>query len=41
MSGFNVITWAKQISWADPELNGGYTTYPQQRIINFGATVKF
>jgi len=41
VSGFNVLTWAPHITWADPELNGGYTTYPQQRIINFGVTAKF
>ena len=41
VSGFNVATWAKDISWADPELNGGYFTYPPLRTINFGASIKF
>jgi TonB-linked SusC/RagA family outer membrane protein len=40
-SAFNLATWAKEIKWADPELNGGYLTYPPQRIINFGASIKF
>jgi TonB-linked SusC/RagA family outer membrane protein len=41
VSGFNVLTWAKAIKWEDPEINGSATTYPPQRIINFGCTVKF
>jgi hypothetical protein len=41
VSGFNVLTWAKAIKYADPEINGNSTTYPQQRIINFGCSVKF
>jgi hypothetical protein len=41
VSGFNVATWAKEVKWADPELNGGYLSWPQQRVINFGASVKF
>lgn len=41
VSGFNVLTWAKAIKYADPEISGNSTTYPQQRIVNFGATVKF
>ncbi len=41
VSGFNVATWAKEIKWADPELNGGYFTYPPLRTINFGASLKF
>ena len=40
-SGFNLLTWAKEIKWADPELNGDFTTYPPQRIINLGVNVKF
>jgi TonB-linked SusC/RagA family outer membrane protein len=40
-SGFNLATWAKEITFADPEFNGGYFNYPPSRIINFGATVKF
>ncbi len=41
VSGFNVLTWAKAIKYADPEISGNSTAYPQQRIINFGASVKF
>ncbi|HTI89475.1 MAG TPA: TonB-dependent receptor [Puia sp.] len=41
MSGFNVLTWAKAIKYADPEISGNSTTYPPMRIINFGCTVKF
>jgi len=41
VSGFNVLTWSKQIKWADPELSGDFTTYPPNRIINFGANIKF
>jgi len=40
-SAFNLLTWAKQIKWADPEIGGDFTTYPQQRIINLGVNVKF
>lgn len=35
MSGFNILTWAKEIKWVDPELAGG-VTYPPQRILNLG-----
>jgi TonB-linked SusC/RagA family outer membrane protein len=41
VSGFNLATWSKDIKWADPEFNGGYLFYPQQRIINFGGSIKF
>jgi TonB-linked SusC/RagA family outer membrane protein len=41
VSAFNLATWAKEITWADPELNGGYFTYPPLRTINFGASIKF
>lgn len=41
VSGFNLLTWAKEIKWTDPEFNGNFTTYPPQRIINFGASIKF
>jgi len=41
VSGFNLLTWAKQIKWCDPELNGSNLYYPQQRIINLGINVKF
>jgi hypothetical protein len=41
VSGFDLLTWAKVIKWADPETGGGYLNYPQQRIINLGINVKF
>lgn len=41
VSAFNLATWSKDIKFADPEFNGGYLTYPQQRTINFGASIKF
>jgi TonB-linked SusC/RagA family outer membrane protein len=40
-SAFNLATWSKDVKWADPEFNGGYLNYPQQRVINFGASLKF
>ncbi|MHA6247130.1 SusC/RagA family TonB-linked outer membrane protein [Pontibacter sp. CAU 1760] len=40
-SAFNLATWSKEITWADPEFSGGFLTYPPQRLINFGASVKF
>ncbi|MDL2245756.1 TonB-dependent receptor [Parabacteroides sp. OttesenSCG-928-J18] len=41
VSGFNLLTWAKEIKWSDPELSGGSLYYPQQRVINLGVNVKF
>ncbi len=41
VSGTNLLTWAKEISWRDPEISGGFGTYPPLRIINFGINVKF
>ncbi|WPP48796.1 SusC/RagA family TonB-linked outer membrane protein [Catalinimonas niigatensis] len=41
VSGFNLLTWAKEIKWADPEANGGLLYYPQLRVINMGVNVKF
>jgi hypothetical protein len=41
VSAFNLITWAKEIKWADPEMSGDLVYYPQQRIINLGINVKF
>ncbi|TKK67268.1 TonB-dependent receptor [Ilyomonas limi] len=41
VSGFNLLTWSKEIKWSDPEISGDFTTYPPLRIINFGANVKF
>lgn len=40
-SGFNVLTWSKEIKWADPEASGGFLYYPQLRTTNFGVNVKF
>lgn len=41
VSGFNLATWSKEVKWADPEFDGGYLNYPPQRVINFGASIKF
>jgi len=41
ISGFNLLTWAKDIKWGDPELSGESLYYPQQRVINFGINLKF
>jgi TonB-linked SusC/RagA family outer membrane protein len=41
VSGTNLLTWAKEIKWRDPEIRGGFTEYPPLRIINFGVDVKF
>lgn len=41
VSGFNVLTWAKEIKWTDPEINGAALYYPQQRVFNVGINVKF
>ena len=41
VSAFNLLTWAKEIKWCDPELNGSNLYYPQQRVINLGINVKF
>ena len=41
VSGFNLLTWAKVIKWADPEIAGDFTTYPPQRTINLGVNVTF
>lgn len=41
VSGFNVLTWAKEIKWTDPEINGNSLYYPQQRVFNIGLNVKF
>ena len=41
VSGFNLATWAKEITFADPEFNGGFFNYPPSRVINFGASIKF
>jgi TonB-linked SusC/RagA family outer membrane protein len=41
VSGFNLLTWAKDITWADPELGGDFTSYPPLRTINVGVNVGF
>lgn len=41
VSGFNLLTWAKEIKWEDPELSGDALYYPQQRVINVGINLKF
>lgn len=40
LSGFNVLTWAKEIKWVDPEMTNG-VGYPPQRILNVGFDVTF
>ena len=41
VSGFNLLTWSKELEWADPELSGDFTQYPPLRTINFGLNVSF
>jgi hypothetical protein len=41
LSGFNLLTWAKELKWADPELAGNFTQYPQLRTFNLGFNVSF
>jgi TonB-linked SusC/RagA family outer membrane protein len=41
VSGSNLLTWAKDIKWCDPEINGNFLYYPQQRVINIGVNIKF
>ncbi len=41
VSGFNLLTWAREIKWSDPELSGRSLYYGQQRVINLGVNVKF
>jgi TonB-linked SusC/RagA family outer membrane protein len=41
VSGFNLLTWAKEIKWSDPELSGRSLYYGQQRVFNLGVNVKF
>jgi hypothetical protein len=40
-SGYNLLTWAKEIKWCDPENDGSFLFYPQLRIINLGINIKF
>ncbi len=41
ISGSNLLTWAKEIKWADPENTGDFLNYPPLRTINLGVNVKF
>jgi TonB-linked SusC/RagA family outer membrane protein len=41
VSGSNLLTWAKEITFEDPEQNGDSRVYPQQRVINLGVNLKF
>jgi TonB-linked SusC/RagA family outer membrane protein len=41
VNGTNLLTWAKKITWRDPEMDGDFTDYPPMRIINFGVNVGF
>ncbi|MCW0484885.1 TonB-dependent receptor [Gaoshiqia sediminis] len=41
VNGVNLLTWAKEITWRDPEMSGGFTQYPPLRILSFGVNVKF
>jgi hypothetical protein len=41
LSGFNLLTWARELKWADPELAGDFTRYPPLRMINLGFNVSF
>ncbi len=41
ISGFNLLTWAKEIKWSDPEISGTTYYYPQSRTISLGANIKF
>ncbi|MDO5968494.1 TonB-dependent receptor [Flavivirga aquimarina] len=41
VSGSNLLTWAKEIKWSDPEVSGQVLYYPQLRVINYGINVKF
>jgi hypothetical protein len=41
VSAFNLLTWAAQVKFADPEFNGGFFNYPPSRVLNFGVSLKF
>lgn len=41
VSGFNLLTWAKEIKWEDPEGTGDILNYPQLRVINLGLNINF
>jgi hypothetical protein len=42
VNGTNLLTWAKQIKYRDPELaNGSYLNYPPLKIVSFGVNLQF
>ncbi|WP_044212171.1 SusC/RagA family TonB-linked outer membrane protein [Saccharicrinis fermentans] len=41
VSGSNLLTWAKEITFTDPEVSGESLYYPQLRVINLGVNLKF
>ncbi|MDW7695869.1 TonB-dependent receptor [Flammeovirgaceae bacterium SG7u.111] len=41
VSGFNLLTWAKEIKYTDPEVSGQEIYYPPLRVLNLGVNVKF
>ncbi len=46
VSGTNLLTWAKEITWRDPEISSALddgidNDYPPLRIFSFGVNVKF
>lgn len=41
VNGTNLLTWSKEITWRDPELSGGFTTYPPLKIVSFGVNLQF
>ncbi|WP_276167384.1 SusC/RagA family TonB-linked outer membrane protein [Zobellia alginiliquefaciens] len=41
VSGSNLLTWAKEIEFTDPEVSGQALFYPQLRVINYGINVNF
>ena len=40
-SAYNLLTYSPNIKWSDPEVNGNFVGYPQQKVINLGANVRF
>ena len=40
-NGTNILTWANEITWRDPEMSGSITSYPPLRVFSFGVNVKF
>ena len=41
VNGTNLLTWAKEITWRDPEMADNFLNYPPLRIFSFGVNVKF